>query len=155
MAVVTSMQIEKSFSRAHQLSSLSPTFNLFHADWSNLTTAQVLNPHFPVPNALIQCIDRFLILRLCLGSARNNPPRFVIGAFMDAMVKFLPEIRIILLICCQSLDILPWDNNFSAHYLNFWYFEIVFKPIQSNVQQVISTTSPRQAAFAQVFFPQQ
>ena len=31
MAVVTSMQIEKAFSRAHQLRSLSPTFNLFHA----------------------------------------------------------------------------------------------------------------------------
>ena len=113
MAGVTSMQIEKSFSQAHQLRSLSPTSNLFHADWSNFATAQVLNPHFPVPNALIQCIDRFLILRLCLGSARNNPPRFVIGAFMDAMVKCLPEIRIILLIYCQSLDILPWDNNCS------------------------------------------
>ena len=39
MAVVTSMQIEKSFSQAHQLRSLSPTFNLFHAE---------ANDHAPV-----------------------------------------------------------------------------------------------------------
>ena len=39
MAVATSMQIEKSFSRAHQLRSLSPTFNFFPAE---------ANDHAPV-----------------------------------------------------------------------------------------------------------
>ena len=81
---------------------------------------------------------------------------------MDAMVKFLPEIRIIRLICCQSLDILPWDNNCSR-VISIFGTSRSFSSrscaqasvVQSNVQQVISTTSPRQAAFAQVFFPQQ